>query len=251
MRLSARWVLLSAALFLFLAGLLVVRFDAPGLPSVVSVVFLVGLALPSYIALVQWLGVARGIGLLGLLSLLPLLVEAYAVATGVPYGRFTYSPHLGYPLFDLVPWTVAFAYLPMLLGAVTVASAAVGTAWYRLIPAGTLFLLLIDLVIDPAAVHAGLWVWAEGGAYYGVPVSNFAGWVLTGAIYIGLVSFIAGRNLAAARSVPGVVASSLLLILAFWTGYLAQNGLLIPALLGAGLFAAACLTVFRDGSLRE
>ncbi|MDN7024778.1 carotenoid biosynthesis protein [Methanoculleus sp. FWC-SCC1] len=251
MQLSVRWGLLSVALILFLAGYLVVRFDAPDLASVVSVIFLIGLALPSYIALVRWLGAVRGIGLLVLLSLLPLLVEAYAVATGVPYGRFTYSPHLGDPLFDLVPWTVAFAYLPMLLGAVTVASAAVGTAWYRLIPAGTLLLLLIDLVIDPAAVHAGLWVWAEEGAYYGVPVSNFAGWVLTGAAYIGLISLIAARKLAAARSVPGMVASSLLLILAFWIGYLAQNGLLIPAFLGAGLFAATCLVVFRDDSPRE
>ncbi len=251
MRLSAGWVLLPAALILFLAGLLVVRFDTPGLPSVVSVAFLVGLALPSYAALVRWLGAARGIGILFLLSLLPLLVEAYAVITGVPYGRFTYSPHLGYPLFGLVPWTVAFAYLPMLLGAVTVASAAAGTAWYRLIPAGTFLLLLIDLVIDPAAVHAGLWIWVEGGIYYGVPLSNFVGWVLTGAVYIALVSLIASRNLATARSVPGMVASSLLLILAFWTGYLAQNGLLIPVLLGAGLFAATCLTVFRDGSVRK
>lgn len=251
MRLTGRGVLLPAALFLFLAGYLVVRFDAPDTPAAVSVLFLLGLALPSYIAVIRWLGMVRGFTLLVLLSLLPLAVEAYAVVTGIPYGRFTYSPHLGYPLFGLVPWTVAFAYLPMLLGAVTLASTAAGTAWYRLVPAGALFLLLIDLVIDPAAVHAGLWVWMEGGVYYGVPASNFAGWVLTGVVYVALVLLIAGRNLSPGRPVPGMVASSLLLILAFWTGYLRQNGLVIPSFLGAALFLATCLVIFRDAPFRR
>jgi len=237
---------LLAALVLFLAACLVVRFDDPAVPPAVPVVFLVALALPSYIALVRWLGPARGIALLLLLlSILPLAVEAYAVATGVPYGRFTYSADLGYRVFGLVPWTVAFAYLPMLLGAVTLAAAAAGTAWWRLVPAGVLVLLFVDLVVDPAAVHAGLWVWTGGGAYYGVPVSNFVGWALTGAVYIALFRLIAG-----ARSIPGTVAASLLLILAFWTGYLTRNGLVIPALLGAALALATLPIIVEDDTSR-
>ncbi|MCK9331516.1 MAG: carotenoid biosynthesis protein, partial [Candidatus Cloacimonetes bacterium] len=165
----------------------------------------------------------------------------YAVATGVPYGNFAYAADLGYRVFDHVPWTVAFAYLPMLLGAVTLAGAAVGTSWRRLIPAGVLVLLLVDLVIDPAVVHAGLWVWTDGGAYYGVPVSNFAGWILTGTVYIALFRLVAG-----ARSIPGTVAASLLLILAFWTGYLTRNSLAIPALLGAALALATVPVIFRN-----
>ncbi|MDV2480985.1 carotenoid biosynthesis protein [Methanoculleus sp. Wushi-C6] len=238
-----RPALLLTALALFLAACLVVRFDDPAVPSAVPVLFMVALALPSYVALVRWLGPARGIALLLLLSILPLAVEAYAVATGFPYGRFTYSADLGHRAFGLVPWTVAFAYLPMLLGAAALAGAAVGTSWRRLVPAGTLALLLVDLVIDPAVVHAGLWVWTEGGAYYGIPVSNFAGWVLTGAVYIALFRLIAGG-----RPIPGAVAASLLLILAFWTGYLTRNGLVIPALLGAALALATLRVVFRDES---
>ncbi|ABN56050.1 MULTISPECIES: carotenoid biosynthesis protein [Methanoculleus] len=238
-----RAALLLTAFALFLAAYLVVRFDDP-VPSAVPVVFLVGLALPSYLALVRWLGPARGIALL-LLSLLPLVVEAYAVATGIPYGEFTYSADLGYRAFGLVPWTVAFAYLPMLLGAVTLAAAAAGTSWSRLVPAGVLVLLLVDLVVDPAVVHAGLWVWLAGGAYYGVPASNFAGWVLTGTAYIALFRLVAG-----ARPIPGTVAASLLLVLAFWTGYLARNGLAVPALLGAALALATLPVILRDGSPR-
>jgi putative membrane protein len=235
-----RPVLLVTALALFLAAFLVVRFDDPAVPPVVPIIFLVALALPSYIALVRWLGLLRGIALLLLLSILPLAVEAYAVATGFPYGGFAYATDLGYRVFGLVPWTVAFAYLPMLLGAVTLAAAAAGTSWSRLVPAGTFVLLLVDLVIDPAVVHAGLWVWSDGGAYYGVPVSNFAGWVLTGVVYIALFRLIAGD-----RAIPGTVAASLLLILAFWTGYLTRSGLAIPALLGAALAIATVPVIFR------
>jgi putative membrane protein len=236
-----RAALLLVALALFLAAFLVVRFDDPGVPPAVPAVFLVALALPSYIALVRWLGPARGIALLLILSILPLAVEGYAVATGIPYGGFTYSADLGYRAFGLVPWTVAFAYLPMLLGAVTLAGTAAGTSWTRLVPAGVLVLLLVDLVIDPAVVHAGLWVWTDGGAYYGVPTSNFAGWVLTGVVYIALFRLIAGG-----RPIPGTVAASLLLILAFWTGYLTRSGLAIPALLGAALAVGTVPVVFRD-----
>ena len=60
--------LLLAALALFFAAFLVVRFDDPGIPPAVPVVFLIALALPSYVAVVRWLGPARGIALL-LLSL--------------------------------------------------------------------------------------------------------------------------------------------------------------------------------------
>jgi putative membrane protein len=240
-----RAVLLLTALTLFLAAYLVVRFDDPAVPPTVPVIFLVALALPSYVALVRWLGPARGIALLLLLSLLPLAVEAYAVATGVPYGGFAYSADLGYRVFGLVPWTVAFAYLPMLLGAVTLAAAAAGTTWSRLIPAGVFVLLLVDLIVDPAVVHAGLWVWLDGGAYYGVPASNFAGWVLTGAVYIMLFRLIANE-----RPIPGMVASSLLLILAFWTGYLTRSGLAIPALLGAALALATLPVVFGNDPSR-
>jgi putative membrane protein len=240
-----RAALLLTAFALFLAAYLVVRFDDPAVPPAVPAIFLVALALPSYIALIRWLGPARGIALLLLLSLLPLVVEAYAVATGIPYGQFTYSADLGYRVFGLVPWTVAFAYLPMLLGAVTLAAAAAGTAWSRLVPVGVFVLLLVDLVIDPAVVHAGLWVWLDGGAYYGVPASNFAGWVLTGVVYIMLFRLIAND-----RPIPGMVASSLLLILAFWTGYLTRSGLAIPALLGAALALATLPVVFGDDPSR-
>jgi uncharacterized membrane protein len=36
-----------------------------------------------------------------------------------------------------------------------------------------------DLMNDPISVAGGRWVWGENGAYFGIPLSNYAGWILT------------------------------------------------------------------------
>ena len=59
----------------------------------------------------------RGIGAAGGLGLYALVVESLAVATGIPYGRFSYSEVLGPPLFGLAPPTVLLAWTPLILGA--------------------------------------------------------------------------------------------------------------------------------------
>jgi uncharacterized membrane protein len=36
---------------------------------------------------------------------------------------------------------------------------------------------VLDLFIDPIAVHAGYWLWfVEGTVYYGIPLLNYVGW---------------------------------------------------------------------------
>jgi len=34
----------------------------------------------------------------------------------------------------------------------------------------------LDMILDPVYVRSGGWVWQDGGAYFGVPISNFIGW---------------------------------------------------------------------------
>lgn len=233
----SRRILALTALFFFFIGLVFVRFGEGVNTSAVLTVFLVVLALPSYVALWRWLGTAKGVSLLLLFSILPLLVEAFAVSTGIPYGSFSYAGTLGEPLFGLVPWTVAFAYLPLLLGAVTLASRLAGTDWRQFIPATALLLVAIDLVIDPAAVHAGFWIWDLPGLYYGIPAINFLGWAVTGSLYAVLFYLAVRDRFAGGEPVPLGVAGSMLLILALWSGYLLRELLLIPAALAFLLIA--------------
>ena len=42
-----------------------------------------------------------------------------------------------------------------------------------------------DLVTDPqASTINGTWIWEDGGVYFGVPISNFIGWVFV--VYVFL-----------------------------------------------------------------
>jgi len=224
--------LIVTSIVLFLAGFLVIRFDTDINIPAISGLFIIAMALPSYYILCKEAGLWRGILLLTILSIIPLIVEAQAIVTGLPYGEFHYSDNLGFLLFDLVPFTVAFAYLPILLGAFTIASHLAGTHPRHLIIGSAILLVLIDLAIDPAIVHAGLWVWPGGGWYYGVPAINFLGWLLTGLIYSGILYLGMKERLMFQRPIAIGMASSLLLIIALWTGYLLYAGLLIPFIIG-------------------
>lgn len=237
-------ILLACALVFFISGLLFVSPD-PGAPwyTTVSAVFILILALPSYLALVSWLGLRRGLAILLVLSLLPLLVEAVAVATGFPYGRFSYSVTLGPAFFSVVPLVVPFAYLPVLLGAVTLGCRFSGGMLSRAVILSTGFVVAADLVIDPAAVHAGFWIWEYPGIYYGIPLSNFAGWALTGAAYSLLFFLLSGKS-SPLSCPPLTVAGSLLLIASLWSGYLLRELLLVPALIGIGVALGTGYLIF-------
>ena len=245
---KSRRVLAAAAIALFVVGLVFVRFDPGGAVPAISAAFVVILALPSYVALWRWLGTRKAMGILVVFSVLPLLVEGFGVATGFPYGSFSYAGTLGEPLFGLVPWTVSFAYLPIFLGAVTLAGRIAGTQWQRFIPATALFVVAVDLVIDPAAVVAGFWVWEHPGLYYGIPAVNFLGWALTGTIY-GTLFFLAVRDrFEHGEPVPMSVAGSMILILSFWSGYLLREFLVIPVLVGWGLIGLTAYVWMQTGS---
>ena len=88
-------------------------------------------------------------------------------------------------------------------------------------------MMLLDVVIDPLAVRGDRWFlgrvfyYPEGGVLFGVPLSNFAGWVLVGWLAIG--AFLGAGGGGEARSARGgaVLDDGVLafnLVLAWWIG---------------------------------
>jgi putative membrane protein len=49
-------------------------------------------------------------------------------------------------------------------------------------------IILVDLVLDPAAVSLGIWTYSEG-FFYGVPLSNFVGWLISGSLAILMLEY--------------------------------------------------------------
>lgn len=223
--------LFLASAFAFSAAFFATRFpDVPG-ASVGSYVSTFLIALPSFVALFAYLGPRRAALSILAVSAFAYAVESVGVTTGFPYGVFFYDDALGPKFLGLVPYLLPITYVPLVIGAVAAAWSPGSLAPRVLLSA--LLLVWIDAVLDPGATALGFWVWPEGGPYYGVPLSNFAGWLLSGAVSAALLLAI-GRP---QNPPPPGTLDSAILATAFWTGAALFAGLVLPILPGIILFA--------------
>jgi putative membrane protein len=229
-RATPRSLILASALCF---GTAYFALHAPG-ASAGSYVATFLIALPSLVALFRYLGASRAALSLLALSAFGYAIEGLGVVTGFPYGTFYYGDALGQKALGLVPYLLPVSYAPLVIGAVAASwndSLGLNSRFLVIFRAAVL-LVLMDGVLDPGAALMGLWVWPGGGVYYGVPLSNYAGWLLSGTLAAALL-LTAGRW----RMVPlsGLVDSAIL-ALAFWVGVTVFSGLIFPALLGMALF---------------
>lgn len=225
--------LILACASLFGAAYFAVRFpDVPG-ASAGSYVSTALISLPAIVALWAYLGARRTVLALISVSLFGYAVETLGVVTGFPYGAFHYGDALGPKLFGLVPYILPISYVPLVIGAV---AASHGRRFLPSVLKSSALLALMDAVLDPGAASLGFWTWPEGGAYYGVPPSNYFGWLLSGALASALL-LSAGRSAWRKEPPPPGLLDSALVALAFWSGVAVFSGLAVPALLGVALFA--------------
>jgi putative membrane protein len=141
--------------------------------------FLLLAATPVVIGCVRWLGGVRAFFLLSLLSAFAYLIETIALRTGFPYGTFHYNNALGTVLFDTIPWTVPLGWVPLIIASWTLVRRTPLHPRAHILGT-TALLVLIDLILDPAAVSLGFWTYAHPGFWGGVPYTNFFGWVFSG-----------------------------------------------------------------------
>ena len=125
---------------------------------------------------------------LGLLSLYAYLIELVGLKTGWPYGSFEYLIDLG-PMVAGVPVGLPVFFIPLVINSFLVVNILDVKAWWKKIPMTVLIVLLIDLVLDPAAVSLGIWSYSSS-FYYGVPLSNFLGWLISGTVAVLLLESI-------------------------------------------------------------
>lgn len=241
--------LIVGCIFLFAAAYFAAHFpDAPGRVAG-SYASNALIAAPPALALWRYLGARRAVFGLLAVSLFAYAIESVGVATGLPYGEFHYSDSLGPRLWELAPYTLPVSYLPLVLGSV---AATVGGSLPARALASAVLLVAVDGVLDPGAAALGFWVWPEGGLYYGVPASNYFGWLLSGTLASALL-LAAGRSVWGKSSPPPGLLDGLILALAFWSGAAVFSGLLFPALLGPTLLAYLLLrrsSLLRASSFR-
>jgi uncharacterized membrane protein len=160
--------------------------DAPRLAFLLVPLLLGGFSLSHAI---YTLGLRHALIFLALTALISMAFEAAGVATGAVYGPYHYTDRLGPKLFD-VPLAVPMSWFMVIYPSYALANTLVDghvvskphAGLGRMIGLAALSALAMtawDLALDPQMVIAGHWVWHVEGAYFGIPVQNFAGWLAT------------------------------------------------------------------------
>jgi uncharacterized membrane protein len=161
-------------------------------------------------------GATRGAGwaaiLVAVAAGVGLTAEVVGIRTGLPFGAYHYAETLGpqvlgVPVIVPMAWTM-MAYPCLLLGrrlghrlSCRLGRASAGHHGARRLPAdvvavatGALALASWDLFLDPQMVAAGHWAWTDPTPSLpgvpGVPLTNYAGWLLVAALIIGLLHIL-------------------------------------------------------------
>ena len=123
---------------------------------------------------------------LGLLVAYTYGIEHVGVRTGWPYGHFEYGVSLG-PMLGGVPLALPLFFIPLVANAYLLCLLLLGSrANSTPIRLATVigFVVAMDAVLDPGAVALGFWGYDGGGIFYDVPLSNYAGWVLSATVAV-------------------------------------------------------------------
>jgi putative membrane protein len=156
------------------------------LPSFGNIGFTLVFAGFSLAHAIDLLGWRRAVTFFGLSALISWCFEEAGVATGLVYGAYHYGDKLG-PKLGAVPAIIPLAWFMMIYCAWIVAHVLLdGTSsarsWSGMAARALVAAMAItawDVVMDPGMARAGNWTWENGGSYFGVPVQNYIGWVLT------------------------------------------------------------------------
>jgi putative membrane protein len=208
--------LIGHALLLVLSGIAFATFLAPPFPPwlttptnqrVVALMFAFGAqttvvlgALAGMCHAASRLGWRTALIVFGVAFGLSLAAELTGTTTGYPFGPYSYTSRLGYLIGGRVPFNIPMSWFFMLYaslaicGRIMTADDSAASRWRWAIVAAFV-LTAWDVSMDPAMVATTHWLWylppADGsfarrflisGFYYGMPLTNWLGWLLTGSL---------------------------------------------------------------------
>jgi uncharacterized membrane protein len=140
-------------------------------------------------------------------------MENLGIATGFPFGHYHFEVGRDLPRIGAVPLVVGPLWFGMGYFSWAVAGVLLENADFRLKQNANTFVLPVaaafvmsqwDLVMDaPSATVSKAWVWHDGGGFYGVPWSNFLGWMLTSWLFYQAFALYLRRQTDALAGTPG------------------------------------------------
>lgn len=150
------------------------------------------------------LGWRHALAFFALAAVISLGAELIGTVTGAIFGEYYYTDELGPKLFDEVPLVIPLAWFLMLYPSWLIANlmargepvppsrGAFDLAWRSFL--GALVMTAWDLTLDPYMVgYDKAWVWEQEGAYFGIPIQNYLGWVGTSFVVLLLFQAVVGK----------------------------------------------------------
>jgi len=136
-------------------------------------------------------GPAKTLRVTALVAVLSWAAEALGSQTGFPFGAYDYTAALQPQIFH-VPLVIPLAWMMMLppaWGVAQVLSQRLAPGWQTpaFIAFSALAMTAWDLFLDPQMVTWGVWEWQNPGGYFGIPWSNYLGWLLVSALITALI----------------------------------------------------------------
>ena len=193
----------------------------------------------------RWAGWKYAIAGFAIIATVSFFVEAFGVATGLWFGNYYYPDGPLGPLLLGVPPLIqlqyfAMGYAALLLGRSvtgTLGAAARGCKLTAGVIVAAFGMTVLDLASDPRqSAQLGMWIWRDGGAYFGVPAQNFVGWFLETLIFFFLLQWMLTRFTAIDRIIASRPRNfDLMGVLLFGTFPFA---IIVRGVLGAGLGTA-------------
>jgi uncharacterized membrane protein len=145
------------------------------------------------------------------------LSEFCSIHWGVPYGDYFYIPATtgrelwvaGVPFMDSLSY-VFLSYCSYAMALFVLSPLAIGAndlfiletrslrRSRRVLVLGACLFVLLDIIIDPVALQGHRWFLGQiygyrvQGLYFGIPLSNFAGWLVVGLVLIGTLQILEG-----------------------------------------------------------
>ena len=188
------------------------------------------------------LGWRTALGIFVVAFSISLASELTGTATGYPFGPYSYTTQLGHLIGGRVPFNIPTSWFFMLYSSLAICGRLLAprddsASKWRWAAVAALVLTAWDVSMDPAMVATTHWLWhlpsLDGssafrrlfltGFFYGMPLTNWLGWLLTGFVVARAMLAIVPPSRWATRVSP----SRLPLVL------YAANGIL-PLLICAG-----------------
>jgi uncharacterized membrane protein len=129
--------------------------------------------------------------------------ENLGALTGFPFGHYHFEvganlPHVGLIPVIVGPLWFGMGYFSWILAGILLGAPARPTSKFELAawPIAAAFVMTQwDVVMDPPlATISKAWIWHDGGAHFGVPLSNYGGWLLTSWLFYQAFAIYLGRR---------------------------------------------------------